>query len=294
MDGVTAALLRMYLLLLAVVLVGGFLVSRWLLGPFKVVLTAMKSFSVRSEEPLHLAKTSTVEFGRLNAFLNLMASRSRREYGALKEFSEHASHEIQTPLAIARGKLELLMQSSKMGGEELRLVQSALQSINRLSRLGRSLGLLTKIENEEFANAVPVNVQELLQGMQEDFEELISVKGLTLTLNLQEEVTWHMDPALADVLVINLMQNAIRHNTEQGTITITLEKGMLTISNTGNAPEQPTEQLFQRFKKGRGSEASIGLGLSIVKRICDLNSMSVTYVYANERHTVKVVQNQQA
>ena len=128
----------------------------------------------------------------------------------------------------------------------------------------------------------------LLRGLSEDFEELMGVEGLRLEMELKEEVVWFMDPLLAEVLIMNLFQNAIRHNVEGGEVRVELGRGSLRISNTGNPPEFPTEMLFQRFKKGHQENGSIGLGLSIVKRICDLNGMVVSYTYVDGCHVLEV------
>jgi len=288
METVIRALSRIFLLLLIVVGVVGALFSARIFRPFNKTLNRIRDFNVQSNEPLDLPKTSTMEFKRLNYFVGKMADRNRREYQALKEFSENASHEMQTPLSIARGKLDLLLDSPNLGDQDLGLVISAQQSIQKLSKLGRSLSLLTKIENEEFRSEGPSNMSALLQSIIDQFEELISLKSLTLEQTVEEQVSVPMDPVLADVLLTNLFQNAVRHNLKGGYIKVDLNQERLLIQNTGPPPQVPTEELFNRFRKDRQSGESLGLGLAIVRRICDMNNLQVRYRYQQERHVLEV------
>ncbi len=288
METVIRALSRIFLLLLIVVGVVGALFSARIFRPFNKTLNRIRDFNVQSNEPLDLPKTSTMEFKRLNYFVGKMADRNRREYQALKEFSENASHEMQTPLSIARGKLDLLLDSPNLGDQDLGLVISAQQSIQKLSKLGRSLSLLTKIENEEFRSEGPSNMSALLKSIIDQFEELISLKSLTLEQTVEEQVSVPMDPVLADVLLTNLFQNAVRHNLKGGYIKVDLNQERLLIQNTGPPPQVPTEELFNRFRKDRQSGESLGLGLAIVRRICDMNNLQVRYRYQQERHVVEV------
>lgn len=287
-ETVVRALSRIFLLLLVVVGVVGALFSARIFSPFNKTLDRIRDFRVQNDEPLDLPKTSTMEFRRLNYFVGQMAARSRREYQALKEFSENASHEMQTPLSIARGKLELLLDSPNLSDQDLGLVISAQQSIQKLSKLGRSLSLLTKIENEEFRGEGPSDLSELLKNIIDQFEELIELKSLTLQQEIEESVTLPMDPILADVLLTNLFQNAVRHNVQGGCIDVSLNREHLLIRNTGPAPDAPPEELFDRFRKNRQSGDSLGLGLAIVRRICDMNKLQIRYRYQEDRHVVEV------
>lgn len=287
-ETVVRALSRIFLLLLVVVGVVGALFSARIFSPFNKTLDRIRDFRVQNDEPLDLPKTSTMEFKRLNYFVGQMAARSRREYQALKEFSENASHEMQTPLSIARGKLELLLDSPNLSDQDLGLVISAQQSIQKLSKLGRSLSLLTKIENEEFRGEGPSDLSELLNNIIDQFEELIELKSLALQQEIEESVTLPMDPILADVLLTNLFQNAVRHNVQGGCIDVSLNRERLLIRNTGPAPEAPPEELFNRFRKNRQSGDSLGLGLAIVQRICDMNNLQIRYRYQEDRHVVEV------
>ena len=149
-SGVFQSQTRLFIILGSVLVLFSYLVSTWLFRPFNVTLQAIKNFRLNDMTEFNLGKTNTKEFKELNGILSKMTEKSQKDYKSLKEFSENASHEMQTPLAVAKGKIELLMQSKDLDEEQLQLINSTYESINHLSKMSRSLGLLTKIENNEF------------------------------------------------------------------------------------------------------------------------------------------------
>ncbi|MCB0598133.1 MAG: HAMP domain-containing histidine kinase [Lewinellaceae bacterium] len=289
-DVVVDIMLRLFFILSAAMIVFSFLITGWLFRPFKKTLERIRSFNLKDREMLSLPQTSTKEFRQLNAFVAQMVYKARRDYLAVKEFSENASHEIQTPLAIARGKLELLMETPGLTDEQLDLVQSAQQNINKLSKLGNALLLLTRIENKEFGNGrKPVDFSCITRSCLENFVELASLKSLALDSYIEPGVPVTIDPTLADILVANLVKNAIRHNISGGWVEVKLDAKRLLVRNTGPAPQVPSEQLFERFHKSRHGDGSLGLGLAIVRKIAEANDFEVSHRFSEGVHEVAVV-----
>jgi len=287
-TGVFQSLTRLFMILGVVLVLFSFLVSTWLFRPFNVTLQAIKNFKLNEMTQLALGKTNTKEFKELNAILTRMAKKSQISYKNLKEFSENASHEMQTPLAVAKGKIELLMQTKNLDEEQLQLINSSYESINHLSRMSRSLGLLTRIENNEFTDFQEINFSEKLNQSIFDFHELLGLKKIKIKNEITENVQVKSDPVLIHMLIANLFQNAIRHNIANGHIFVKLTKNLLTIFNSGKPLSTPSELLFKRFKKDNQSGGTIGLGLAIVKKICDVNNFDIKYNYENEEHVVNV------
>lgn len=286
-TGVIRSLSWIFLALLVIVGATSVLVSRRILFPFNASLRAIQTFNLKQKKPIDLPATRTEEFASLNAFLEKMTNKALQDYRALKEFTENASHELQTPLAIIRGKLELMLESD-INDEQARLIMSAHEAVERLSRTNHALTLLTKLENEEYHSVEPLNLSDKLHKTIFALTELMEMKSLNLKTNVQENVYVNLHPALADILLLNLLSNAIRHNIENGSIEISLATDSLQILNTGPKPEVPTEQLFERFKKSNQSSDSIGLGLSIVKRICEASRFEISYRYEDSRHSVNI------
>jgi len=216
-----------------------------------------------------------------------MTDKALEDYQSLKEFAENASHELQTPTAIIRGKLDLLMESDIRDDQAI-LIAEMQNALEKLSRIHSSLTLLTKLENKEYTAGTPVSLSGLTRETLDSFEELIQMKSLTLTCHIEEKVYIHLHSALADLLLANLISNAIRHNIPGGNIKVILTKAGLVIGNTGLQPQLPVSELFERFKKGDPSSDSIGIGLAIVRQICELMNFNIVYEYASGLHIIAI------
>lgn len=287
-DGLVESLVTMYLILLGAVLIIGFLASYFILRPFNLTLDVIKNFSLTSPNPLEFPKSNVSEFKRLNRFLTEMTKKVRSDYQSLKEFSENASHEFQTPISIIQSKLEVLLDSENLTEEQIEQISFAQNTVKRLSNLSNSLALLTKIENREFANVSNINLSETLNRMLEEFRELIELKSIDRELDIVDGVTIQADRVLIELLLTNLINNSIRHNWEGGKIAVSLTERELRISNTGQKIDIPGDQLFKRFKKSNQSSKSMGLGLAIVKKICDFYDYTVSYNYNGDFHAIHI------
>lgn len=287
-TGVFQSQTRLFIILGTVLVVSSFLVSTWLFRPFNITLQAIKNFRLNDATIPDLGKTNTKEFKELNGILSNMISKSQLDYKNLKEFSENASHEMQTPLAVVKGKIELLLQSKNLDEEQLQLINSSYEAIDHLSKMSRSLSFLTKIENQEFTDFQKINLTEKIRTSIFDFQELLELKEITINQELEEDVIVKSDPVLIQMLIINLLQNAIRHNIAKGNIAVNLTKKRLKVSNTGKPLKGSADVLFKRFKKDNQSGETIGLGLSIIKEICDVNNFNISYAFENDRHILSV------
>lgn len=287
---VAEMLRKLFFALSGAILLFSFVFSRYLLKPFRLILAQMERFTVGANVPLELPETNTREFRQLKTFVMQMADRARREYRALKEFVEHTSHEMQTPVAIAQGKMELLLQDPELKPRQAELVASAKNALARLSRLGKGLALLTKIENGEYTLSEQVDVTTALRRLLPDFEELAQMKNIEFLADIEDDCKpVRGNPTLLEILLTNLLKNAIQHNEEGGRMEVRLRQCRLLIRNTGKAPDQPPEAMFQRFTKGNSSQSNLGLGLAIARKICDASGYRIQYRYVAPWHEVEVV-----
>src|SRR6056297_293766 len=293
-DDITEAVVKTFLWILGLQILGaigiGYFVSGPLFKPFRESLKKIKRFKLQEKKYIPAEDTGVVEFNEMNAFVEEMTRKAVLDYENLKEFAENASHEIQTPLAIARGKLELLSET-ELNEEQYAYVESLEKTVKKLSRLSESLALLTKIDNHEFDNGVSVDLSELVKESISQFSEFLSLRNLSLKTSIKEGVRVNIHPVLADILWTNLFQNAIKHNTENGKIEINLTAQSLTISNTGQPLTVEPAKLFERFQKSDQNSESIGLGLSIIERIVERNHYRIDYTYQDGWHTITIVLN---
>ncbi len=290
-DVVNESLIKTYLILLGAFAILGLVASYYQLKPFHAILDIIKSFSVYGDPIKEFPKTSIKEFKLLSKFLDEMTRKVQKDYWSLKEFSENASHELQTPIAIIQSKLDVLMQDEKLNEDQLKSIESLQITTRRLSQLSSSLSLLTKIENQEFRNRVNVDLNRAFSSIMDGFQELLQIKGIKYELKKNEALTVSSDPVLIDILLTNLLNNAIKHNIEEGVIEVEISDNQFKISNSGDPLDIDPKKLFNRFRKSNQSNSSLGLGLAIVKEICTLYGFKVSYENNLKQHTVSVVFN---
>ncbi len=254
---------------------------------FFFTVDKINSYNWQVGPDLQLPPSEIQEFQNLNQVINKMTERIHKDFVNLKEFTENASHELQTPLAIMRSKIELLLQTENLDAEQIQLVASVYESVNRLANMNKTLILLTKIENNQFPETENINLKSRIEFHLENFEEMIDSKEIKIEQEL-EDVTRSMNPDLADILLINLIKNAIRHNHQGGDIHLKVNHKSLVIANSGQESDIAPEKLFHRFVKKQNSKESLGLGLSIVKKICDLYDCDVSYSYVDNKNVMEV------
>lgn len=284
LEGILAAFALIISFLIVSFVIVNWLLSKTLWKPFYNTLSQLNYYDIKNHKQHYLPTESTLEFAQLNTALNKMMDQIYSDYIQQKEFTENASHEMQTPLAVVKANLSLLMQSPNLKEEEMNYLQAIDNTIKKISSLNKALILLSKIENNQFNESGSINIKALISKTCDNFIEVIHSKNLSLELNLRDDVLLKINPSLGEILVTNLLQNAIRHNTENGKITITLKANQLTIANTGEPLSIPDEELFLRFKKNDASKESLGLGLAIVNSICKSNSINIGYSFQNNLH----------
>lgn len=255
---------------------------------FYDTIEKINKYDVNSHEYFSLNKSDIREFDDLNRVLLAMTERIKNDYINLKEYIENASHEIQTPLAIISSKMELLLQSGGMSEKQYKTVVDAYDASNRLSRLNKTLILLAKIENRQFPESKSVHPSSIIDTQLEHLEDLILSKGIKVKKQTDEEMILRMNPFLAEIMFVNLIKNAVRHNIEGGDLVIELTKERLQISNSGAPLKIDPELLFKRFYKSSSSPESIGLGLAIVQKICVMYGFRINYNHSEGKHVMTV------
>ena len=292
-EKLITSIIILQVLLLTFLLAGLLLINRSLSGkvwePFYKTLQQLRAYKVDDPAPLHLGPSSVNEFRELNTAVEQLAERSRQAYVAQKEFAENASHEMRTPLAIFQGKLELLMQTDPLSEEQAGLISDLASASQRMARLNKGLVLLTRIQNGQFPETENVPVLQLAESLLEQYEPQLQQKQLTVQREWTDGLAVNANPTLMEVLLGNLLGNAIRHNIPHGNIIVRLAAGTLTVQNTGQPFALPGERIFHRFSKQSADAESMGLGLEIVRKICDLYGFEISYQYAHPLHAFRVV-----
>lgn len=272
--------------LLVVLLVTNRFVLKGLWKPFYAILHQLKKFNIASAESIGVMPSTVDEFNELNDAVSKMSARVTNDYQGLKVFTENASHEMMTPLAIINGKLDILIQDERLDAGQLGQITDIYKAANRLSRLNQGLLLLAKIDNELLNDTDTINLKPVILERAQQFHEMMATKNIDLTCDLRDcPVT--VSKHLADVLINNLFSNAIRHNVNSGKISVTGNEEKLCFKNTGHPAPLDENAVFQRFYKSNKSEGA-GLGLAILKNICTLYNFEIAYRFESGLHCFEV------
>lgn len=273
----------LYVLLLLIILSINIWVFRKNMKPLYVLLKWLDSSQLgKKNEPLENT-TKITEFRKLNAATMAFAERGEKLFEQQKTFIGNASHEMQTPLAICRNRLEMLMEDETLTEHQLNELIKTHQTLENLTRMNRSLLLLCKIENGQFADTRSVCLNDILTHYLDDYKEVYAYRNITVTVTTDSLFCVEMNDSLVSVLVTNLLKNSFVHNIDGGFIYIKITANTFEISNTGEKPLD-RERIFERFYQGQKKEGSTGLGLALVDSICKANHLTIDYTYVENRH----------
>jgi signal transduction histidine kinase len=287
-EGVVLLEIILFLAFVAILTVVNNQVSKSIWKPFYFIVDKISEYKVDRGESISLPKNSIKEFNELSMAIEKMSSKISQEFSIQKEFTENASHEIQTPLAIVKNKLEILLQSPGLSNEQMELINSASVAIHRLSKLNEALIILSKIENRQFHEVEDICINDIVERQLQGLCELIQIKSIAIKRNYRSTIKTKMHPYLGEMLMENLIINSIKHNTSPGNISITTDDGRLELRNSGGPARGDTQRFFHRFVKSNPASQSLGLGLSIVKAICETYILPIHYQVETGYHKITI------
>ena len=292
MQHMNRSIIGISLATIVLILLVSLLINRWLIQrlwePFYNTLSGIKQYRIGEKKNVRFEPVSIDEFQLLNTTIDQFIREAEKEFTMLKEFTENASHELQTPLAIVRSKLDVLIQDENLSETQGRAAETAYAAIQKMTRLNQSLLLLSKIENRQFDETTEIDIKDLLEEKLRDYREIWESKHIHVHAHL-ETTSVVMNIQLADILLNNLFSNAIRHTMEGQLIELSLKNRQFDLSNTAVNGALDPEKLFKRFSKGGQSTDQHGLGLSIVEQICSVSGLKSSYRYSNGKHVFSVV-----
>jgi signal transduction histidine kinase len=248
----------------------------------------MEQFEIDKSTSVKLIQSTTEEFNRLNNAIDSLIYKNSKIYQSQREFIENAAHELQTPIAIFKGKLENILQRKDLNSEQFKLIEDLDNTTTRLVRLNRNLLVVSKIDNNTYNKIEKINLNEIINNQLNFFSEQALSKKISITTEL-EEVLVNSNHILAEMLISNLFLNTINHNVHKGKIFVKLTKDRIIFSNTGALLPLQTEKMFERFSKSNPTSQGNGLGLSIIKKIVDTNHWTISYHFKEDYHTFEIV-----
>lgn len=268
------------------------LVSIWVfyrnMRPLYILLHWMDEYQTgKNNTPLR-NNTKITEFQKLNDAVVRYTERTEQIFEQQKQFIGNASHEIQTPLAICRNRLEMLMEDDSLSEKQLEELIKTHQTLEYITKLNKSLLLLTKIDNKQFSDTKNLELNTHLKQYIEDYKEVYQYKNIQVNIEETGHFYINMNESLATVLLTNLLKNAFVHNIDEGIIQIIITTDSIIFKNTGIKHPLDREHIFERFYQGNKKEGSTGLGLAIVDSICQLQHLKLQYSFEEEKHCFKI------
>jgi signal transduction histidine kinase len=277
-----ASIIIITITIILLILVVTFFINRVVLKklwrPFYNTLETLQQFKLSNKNAVQFNNINTDEFQYLNTVLTNALSKAQQDYQTLKEFTENASHELQTPLAVIQSKLDLLIQDEHLSENESGIIQSAYDAVQNLNKLNQSLLLLAKIENKQFSETTVIDLKEMLQNKLSQFNDLWKSRNIQVQANLSEK-SIRGNKYLVEILLNNLLSNATKHNIENGFIHIILNDD-LEITNSGILHSLDESFLYKRFSSQNKEAGNYGLGLSIVQQICIASGYTSAYNFS--------------
>lgn len=255
--------------------------------PLYVLLSWFNNYKIGSGYKPLSNKTKITEFKELYHAVTMSAQRNEKLYEQQKMFIGNASHEMQTPLAICLNRLEMLMEDENLTEKQMEEIAKTHQTLENVTRMNKSLLLLCKIENGQYADVKEVSVNSLVSQYVDTFNDVYSYKNITVKVTEMSSLSMQINESLAIILVSNLLKNAYLHNCENGKIDVVISEKDFTVSNTGESALD-SSKIFTRFYQGSKKEGSTGLGLALIHTICRANNISISYEFRDKMHVFKV------
>jgi heavy metal sensor kinase len=258
---------------------GGWILARRALRPVDRMTEAARRISAEHLDERLETTGADDELERLAATLNDMLGRLDTAFRQIRQFSADASHELQTPLTILKGELEVALRAPRNPEEYRRVLASALEESERIAQLVEGLLLLSRADAGVLRmDCQPLALDGLVAEVCEQARVLAEAHSVALGLGPLAPVTMQGDRAHLRRLLLNLVDNAIKYTPAGGRVTLSVQRDhgwvTLRVSDTGIgvAPEEQ-ERIFQRFYRApealsRGEEGS-GLGLCIARSIAE-------------------------
>jgi signal transduction histidine kinase len=185
-----------------------------------------------------------------------------------QEFTANASHELRTPLTAIRTSCELLAAEPKLSEKAQMRVGMIARAAEQMTERIEALLLLAR-KHVPAAGVEAVPLRSCVSAASEPYRDEMARKGLELEITIAESETVYVDRKALQLVLANLIKNAVRY-TDHGTVCIGYEAPRLTVSDSGpgiDAHHLP--QLFERYYRAERQRDGLGLGLAIVRRICD-------------------------
>lgn len=271
-------------IVLVVMSVSGWIIAGHALAPMKSIDTTLRSIQGTDLSRRIDVSPNDAELAGLIATINQLLARLEQSFGSLKQFAADVSHQLQTPLTVMKGNLQLLLARPETPGEHRQTLGGLAEEVDEMAAVIadlRTLGLADS--GPALGQRGPVDLSGIVQDTAEIIEALAESKGVPLEASIQSGLTvWGNALSLKQV-ALNLGDNAVKYTDAGGRVRLELQTeghdAVLRVADTGiGIPPADLPHIFERFYRVTNREAhpaGTGLGLAIVKRIVDAHGGSI-------------------
>lgn len=291
-EDLIMAVVILYISILLFLFMGILLINKYLSNrlwrPFYQTLQQIEQFEIDKNQKPHFSHTEIEEFDRLSKSVESLIEKNIVIYNNQREFVENAAHELQTPIAVIKAKIESLIQRNDVTEGQWEILNTISNTISRLNKLNKNLLLLSKIDKHYYSETETFSINQLIEKQLDFFKEQAKQKSIEMKIEFETNLKINANKGLTEIMLNNLLLNAISHNVQNGMIHLNITSKIFTISNSGKPNQIPAEKLFSRFSKSNDSARGNGLGLAIVKKIADSNNWDISYSFSENNHTFSI------
>ncbi|MDI1324386.1 MAG: histidine kinase dimerization/phospho-acceptor domain-containing protein [Algoriphagus sp.] len=262
-------------------------ISKSVWEPFDNILKKLKIFDLSLSKGVEFETSDIEEFEELNQTISKLIAENVNAYNQQKAFVANASHELQTPIALLKSKLDILFQDEKLSAAQSELVNAIQIPLARLTRVNKNLLLLARIDSSKFSDISEIDFVEKVEKSEELLQDYISERKLTYNKEISGKARLTSSRFLAETLVNNLLSNAIRHSPVSSHIIVRIGENGISFLNSG-LERLKEESLFKRFSISTTETTNSGLGLAIVKEICKQNGWEISYDFLDHFHIFSI------
>ncbi len=287
-EDLIESIVKIVLIILLSIIVGLILINRYVSKhtwkPFYSLLRELHGFRIDKKKSIELPASNIREFTDLNKAIHELTEKNTSLYELQKEFTENASHEMQTPLAVLQAKVDLLMQTTPLTEEQSELIAGITEVNQRMSYLNKNMLLLTKIDNNQFTDQQDFLLKDCIEVLLDQYQFQATQMNVEIKKEFRDDLCIHSNRFLFEIMVGNLLNNAIRHNKTGGVVSVIVENKSLIIENTSESAGLDTSRIFTRFDKQSPNNTGLGLGLQIANKIALRYAYQLSYQYTTNSH----------
>jgi signal transduction histidine kinase len=288
-ESILYSVVFLYLSLLIISISVNLFVFRHEMRPLYSLLKWLKTYTIGEHKSLPETKTGISEFRELYRAMAYSTQKNEEIFEQQKQFISNAAHELQTPLAVCKNRLELLTEYETFGEKELSEIMSVQETLEHIIRLNKSLLFLSKIENGQFPETAEICMNDLIKKIAISVCEAYEYKHIVFRCEEKGRFTIVINELLASSLVGNLLKNACLHNIDNGWVHIEIHHNAILFSNTGEEKALDENFIFKRFYQSKNKKsASTGLGLAIAYSICQYYHLNLQYEYKTGEHHFRI------